>query len=129
MDRSNPRQRIRQEETCYRGKDGSFAMKKEEHSVFMADGNIISRERIETPVTQGIIPHEPTDVAGQCLSCLDFTTELLICDLCWEVVCLHCASQRTERKVCPACARYLERRRWILILRKLFIEPFVERIG
>ena len=129
MNRSNPRQRIRREETCYRGKDGSYVFQNEEHSIFLADGNIVSRERTETPVAQGVVPHVPTDIAGECRSCSNFTTKLLICDLCWEVVCLPCASRRAEMTVCPACARYLQRRRWILIFRKLFIEPFVERIG
>ena len=129
MSENNPRQRIRREETRYRGKDGSFVFQNEEHSVFLGEGNILSRGRTETPVAQGVVPHEPTDVVGQCQSCSDFTTKLLICDLCWQVVCLPCASERSEMTVCPACAQYLERRRWILILRKLFIEPFVERIG
>ena len=129
MNNNNPRQRIRREETCYHGKDGSFVFQNEEHSVFLSDGDIVSRERRETPVIQGVVPHEPTDVAGQCQSCSSFTTKLLICDLCWEVVCLPCASQRAHLTVCPACAQYLKRRQWILILRKLFIEPFVERVG
>lgn len=128
MSVNNPRQRIRREETRYRGKDGSFVFQSEEHSVFLADGNILSRGRTEAPVAQGVVPHKPTDVVAQCQSCTDFTTKLLICDLCWQVVCLPCASRRSEMTVCPACVRYLDRRRWILILRKLFVEPFVEQI-
>ncbi len=129
MNNSNPRQRIRREEIRFNGNNKSVEFQNEEHSVFLADGNIVSRERREAPVIQGVIPHEPTDVAGQCQSCSNFTTKLLVCDLCWQVVCLPCASQRGDKKVCPACFRYLERRRWILIFRKLFIEPFVEHVG
>ena len=127
MSNSNPRQRIRREEIRFSGNTESVEYKNVEHSVFLDDGNIVSRERKEAPVIQGVIPHNPTDIAGECQSCLSFTTKLIICDHCWQVVCLPCASQRENKKVCPACFRYLERRRWILIFRKLFIEPFVER--
>ncbi len=131
MSPNNSRQRIRREETRYRGKGGSFVFQNEEHSAFLSDGNIVSRERRESPTLQGVVPHEPTDVAGQCQSCQSFATKdmLMVCDCCWQVVCLPCASQRQNLTVCPSCAQYLARRRWIQILRKLLIEPFVEWIG
>jgi len=124
----NPRQRIRKEETRFRGDGESTSHKIDEHSVFFDDGSIASKEYEEIQVLQGIIPHHREDIAGQCQSCLDFTTKLIICDHCWQAVCLHCAIKRENKIVCPACFRYLEHRRWILILKKLFIEPFVERI-
>ena len=128
MNDKNARQRIRREETRYLGRNGSLEFQVKEHSVFMEDGNIVSRERKDLPIVQGVAPHDPDDVAGQCQSCLSFTTKLLVCDLCWQVVCLPCASRRSGMTVCPACAQYLKRRRWLLIFRKLFIEPFVERV-
>ena len=129
MNQNNPRQRIRREEIRFNGINESVEFQTEEHSVFLPDGNIVSRERREAPVIQGVIPHQPTDIAGQCQSCLGFTTKLVICDQCRQVICLPCTSQRENKKVCPTCFQYLERRRWILILRKIFIEPFVERVG
>lgn len=131
MSRENPRQRIRKESSHFRSKDGSLSFSSEEHSVFFDDGNIASRHDIESPVIKGLTPHQPTDVAGQCQSCLGFVTGEMIaaCELCWQIVCRPCASQRNNIIVCPACANYLARRRWVLILRKLFIDPFVERLG
>jgi len=128
MSRNNPRQRIRRQETRFRGKDKSFVFKNEEHSVFLNDGNIVSRQRFDSDVAQGIIPHSPDELKGQCQTCLNFLTEktILICDLCWNVTCLPCAVKKDNMTVCPACAKYLEHRRRILIFRKLFIEPFIE---
>lgn len=130
MNNEKPRQFIRRQERCYHGKRKSFVFKSEEHSAFLPDGNIISRQRTEAQVLKGVVPHEPNDVAGECQSCLNFATEsmLIICDLCWEVVCLPCASQREGMRVCPSCVQFLRRRRRTLILRKLFIEPFVEQV-
>lgn len=123
-------QRILREEKCFRGKGKSYVQKSEVHSAFLKDGNIVSRKRTETPLLKGIAPQSPGEVAGQCQSCLCFVTVLLLCDHCSEVVCQPCCAQSREKKnVCPACAEYLRRRRWILLLRELFIEPFVERIG
>lgn len=126
---TNPRQRIRKKTTVYRGKGASVEFQNEEYSVFLNDGNIGTREIEEAPVIQGLVSHEPKEVAGQCQSCLNFATRemILICDCCWQVVCRPCAGKREKMKVCPACNRYLRRRRWFLILRKLFIEPFVEK--
>ena len=129
MNHNNARQRIRREEIRFNGNSESVKFQNEEHSVFLENGNIVSRERRESPVIQGVIPHQPNDIAGQCQSCFGFTTKLIICEHCWQVVCLPCASLRKNKKVCPTCFRYLEHRRWILIFRKLFIEPFVERVG
>lgn len=131
MSNNNPRQRIRRQEVRFRGKTKDFGISTEEHTVLGDDGNIVSHERTESPVAQGMIPHEPTDVVGQCQTCLNFATEkmILVCDCCWQVVCLPCASKWKNETVCPACARHLDRRRFRLIFRKLFIEPFVEWIG
>jgi len=130
MNNDKPRQFIRRVEKTFHGKKRSFVFRREEHSVFLPDGNIISRQRAEAPVLKGVVPHEPSDVAGECQSCLNFVTEqmLIICDLCWEIVCLPCASQREGMRVCPSCVGYLARRRRTLILRKLFIDPFVEQV-
>lgn len=128
MRNRNPRQRIRKEETRFTGDGKSATHRTEEHSVFYDDGSIASKESEEAQVLQGIIPHNLEEIAGQCQSCLEFTTKLITCEHCWQVVCLPCANQRESQKVCPACYRYLERRRWILILKKLFIEPFVEKV-
>ncbi|MCK5125557.1 MAG: hypothetical protein KAR42_04815 [candidate division Zixibacteria bacterium] len=125
---NNPRQRIRRNETCYRGKGSSFTIRNEEHGIFMDDGNIISRERQVTPLIQGIVPHEAKDVAGQCQSCFEFTTKLIICDQCRQVVCLPCSRKKDDMTVCPLCFNYLKHRKWILIVKKLFIDPFVERV-
>jgi len=128
---NNQRHRVRRDETRYRGDSGSVEFQSEEHSIFQDDGNIASRQRCESPVIQGLVPHEPTDVVGQCQTCQSFATRemIAVCDSCWQVVCRPCASQRQNMTVCPSCAQYLTRRRWILILRKLFIDPFVERVG
>ena len=130
MNWNKARQRIIQDETCFRGDGKSFVQKNEVHSAFLNDGNIITRKRTETPLLKGIIPHNPCDVAGQCQSCLSFVTVLLLCDRCSETVCQPCSARSREAKtVCPACAEYLKHRRWVLFLRQLLIEPFVERIG
>ena len=130
MNRVNPRQRIRRFRTRLLGKDRSLLFENEEHSVFLEDGSISSQQSSDTPVIQGLIPHEPEDVAGQCQTCQSFATGemLVLCELCWEMVCRPCASERDRMVVCPACVKYLERRRWINMLRKLLIEPFVERV-
>mgnify|MGYP001620014034 CR=1 FL=1 len=130
MNNDRPRQFIRRVEKTFHGKKRSFVFQSEEHSAFLSDGNIISRQRTEAPVLKGVVPHEPNDVAGECQSCLNFATEqmLIICDCCWEVVCLPCAGEREGMRVCPSCAQYLVRRRRTLILRKLFIDPFVEQV-
>lgn len=131
MNHTNPRQRIRRCKTRYLGKDGSLLFESEEHSVFLGDGSIASRQNSDTPVIRGLIPHEPRDVAGECQTCGSFATDkmLVLCELCWETVCRPCASKREGMVVCPACAKYLKRRRWLNILRKLLIEPFAERVG
>ncbi len=128
MNRDNSRQRVRRNETTFYGKNKSFTIRNEEHGIFMDDGNIVSCERRETPVIQGIVPHEPKEVAGQCQSCFEFTTKLVICDKCRKAICLPCSSKKDDMTVCPPCFKYLKRRKWILITKKLFIDPFVERV-
>lgn len=130
MGQNNPRQRIRLEETRYRGKNGSFVLQNEEHSVFFPDGSIVSRERKESPVAQGIVPHQPTDVVGQCQTCLEFLTadSHRSCANCSQVVCCVCARDFEKNAVCPTCAELLKRRRRILIVKKLLIYPFVQRV-
>ncbi len=128
MNNDKPRQRIKQNEATFLGKNGSLTFQNKEHGIFMDEGTIISRERNETPLAQGIIPHEPKDVAGQCQSCSEFTTKLVFCDECREVVCLPCSRKKDNMTVCPLCFNYLKRRKWILIAKKLFIDPFVERV-
>lgn len=131
MNNRNARQRIRRFKTRYHGKDGSLVFESDEHSVFFEDGSIASQQTSDSPVLQGIIPHEESDVAGQCQSCRSFATSemLVLCELCWEMVCLPCACVRESMVVCPPCVKYLQQRRWVLIFRKLFIDPFVEQVG
>ena len=123
------RHRTRKTETQLCGKGDSLEFKTVEKSAFGTDGNIQSLELTEVPSVQGVLPHSPTDVQGQCQSCLEFTTKLILCDLCWTVLCLPCAVPAEQEVVCPACARFLKKRRWIQMLRKLIVEPFVERLG
>jgi len=129
MNNRNARQRIRREEIRFNGTGKTIKFKNEEQSVFLNDGNILSREQREAPVLQGVAPHEPGDIAGQCQSCLEFTARLVNCEHCWQVICMPCATKRLDKVVCPACFRYLERRRKISFFRKLFIEPFLEKVG
>ncbi len=127
----NNRQRLRRERTVFRGPNGKISMESEEHSIFFEDGNIGSKETHEMLVVLGKLPHDFKSITSQCQTCHSFATDDMaaVCGLCNRVVCLPCSQRREGLTVCPSCASYLERRRKILILRKLIIDPFVERKG
>lgn len=125
------RQRLRREETVFRGPNGEIKTQTEEHSVFFNDGNIGSKQTVEIPIVLGKLPHDFETVTAQCQTCYEFATDDMVtaCDLCHRILCLPCSRKRNEMTVCPKCAKYIERRRLILIVRKLFLDPFVERKG
>lgn len=125
------RQRVKKESRRIQGKGNSLSFDTEEHSAFLDDGSIATKINIDLPVVQGIVPHDPSEVVGQCQTCLNFATAKMhnICQNCSQVVCSICAKPFEKTVVCPTCKIALERRRWILIAKKIFIDPFVERVG
>lgn len=124
------RQRIRRESIRFYGSGASIEVESTEHSVFLPDGSIGSNLTSTSPVIQGRIPHQASDIAGQCQTCLNFAVEssLTTCQGCWRIVCLPCATSSRSMIVCPSCAKFLRRLRIKEIIRKVFIEPFVEKL-
>jgi len=130
IDDERSRERIRRKNNRFSGPQGSIEVESVERSVFLPDGNIGSSLDTNIPVLQGRIPHETSDIAGQCQSCLNFATEssLATCQSCWRIVCLPCATSSRGITVCPTCAKLLRKMRIREIIRKVFIEPFVEKV-
>ena len=122
------RQYIRKEEKHYIGKENSYVSKTEEHSAFLNDGNIITRLKTEQPVAQGITPHKQIDIVGECQNCFQFITKEMYskCQLCMKVCCLPCSIKNQNMTVCPICSELLNQHRLRLMLRRFFIEPFIE---
>jgi hypothetical protein len=122
---------VKRESRRIYGKSNSLTFDIEEHSVFLDDGSIATKVNTDSPVVQGIVSHDASEIVGQCETCLEFATRQRhnICQCCSQVVCSICAKAFEKTVVCPACKEVLERRRWILIAKKIFIDPFVERVG
>lgn len=131
MSHNDPRHRMKRESKRIHGKGNSLSFDIEEHSVFLDEGSIATKVNTDSPVVQGILPHDASGIVGQCETCLEFTTRQRhhICQCCSQVVCSICARAFEKIVVCPACKIALKRRRWILIAKKVFIDPFVERVG
>ena len=131
MNRNNVRQRMKRESRQIDGKGNTISFDTEEHSAFFGEGSIATKVIMHSPVVQGIVSHELSEIVGQCQTCLNFATAHMhnICQNCSQVVCSICAKSIEKTIVCPPCKKALERRRWILIAKKLFIDPFVERVG
>ncbi len=129
MNEGRVRQRLRKVILRILGTGSQVEYETAEQSAFSPNGDILSGETQTIPILQGVAAHDPEAIAGQCLSCFSFTTELVLCESCWQQVCKPCASRRSNMVVCPACSEYLRRRRRFLILRKLVIDPFIERTG
>ena len=131
MNNDIPRQRVKKESKRIDGKVNSLSFDSEEHSVFLEDGSITTKINSNSPVVQGIVSQNTSDIVSQCQTCLNFATAQMhnICQSCSSVVCSICAIEFEKTIACPVCNKALERRRWILIVKKLFIDPFVERVG
>ena len=123
---NNGRQRTRKEKVKIENDDEIFEFNTEETSIFLDDGNILSGLKTTLNVTKGVIPHSPKDLKGQCLTCKNMLTgeQFTFCSNCHLVSCFTCLSLFKKQSVCPTCLIKLKNRRAILILRKLFLEPF-----
>ncbi len=122
------RQRIKRTEKHFRGREGNYVFSEEEHSAFLEDGNIVSQEKSEKPLAQGIVPHEETDIRGQCKNCDAYLTKEMYdeCGLCQHVTCRPCLVRNSNLSVCPDCSEKLDKHRKKLMFRKFFIDPFLE---
>ncbi len=131
MSEPRNRQRKRTDETTFVGPNGSITTRTVEHSVFFEAGDIGSTRMIEMPIALGKLPHDFTEITAQCQSCFEFATDdmVTVCQACKRITCVVCSRVSEGITVCPKCAKHIERRRKFLILRKLFLDPFVERKG
>ena len=118
----------RKEEKHYRGKENSYVFKTEELSDFDQNGNVRTYLKTEQPVTQGIMPHAQTEIVGECQTCFTFLTKEMYsrCELCLRVCCLPCSVRNQKLIVCPLCSELLNKNRLRMIIRKFFIDPFLE---
>ncbi len=127
---NNIRQRLRRETVRIIGRLKTLEFSADERSAFTNDGNIASTRDTDTPVVQGVVAHQPTDVAGQCDSCDSYFTASMAsrCERCKRMICSPCAKRWGDNKmtVCPVCLTYLKRRQRVLIAKKLLIHPFIE---
>jgi len=130
MSNHNPRQRIKKASSRIDGNNNSLSFDTEEHSVFYDTGDIATKIKSTAPVIQGVVSQDSSKIIGQCQTCLNFATAQMY-NTCWncsKVVCSICAKIFEKNAVCPSCLQILKRRRWVLIAKKIFIDPFVERI-